>query len=179
MASCSSQVPSHKVSFLGLVSSPRTQIIEELHGSQKKHASEILLRLLMISFLMSLIESMLTYRAKIEEGFGPNNLGILSISDVPEYTLLRPNLLLLSPRLANLPKSVKQELEDPHSRYNFGWSRGKEKLESGKPDTLKGSSYANPVFDVPTTEKSLIERYSSYCGRNIWPHRALRELEMG
>ncbi|XP_031094754.1 uncharacterized protein LOC115999119 isoform X2 [Ipomoea triloba] len=116
--------------------------------------------------------------AKIEEGFGPNSLGILSISDVPEYTLLRRNLLLLSPRLANLPESVKQELEDPHSRYNFGWSHGKEKLESGKPDTLKGSFYANPVFDVPTTEKSLIERYSSYCGRNIWPHSALPELEM-
>ncbi|XP_019176993.1 PREDICTED: uncharacterized protein LOC109172278 isoform X2 [Ipomoea nil] len=90
--------------------------------------------LLMISFLMNLIESMLTYRAKIEEGFGPNSLGILSISDVPEYTLLRRNLLLLSPRLANLPESVKQELEDPHRRYNFGWSHGKEKLESGKPD---------------------------------------------
>ncbi|KAG5012390.1 hypothetical protein JHK86_024651 [Glycine max] len=35
--------------------------------------------------------------------------------------------------LANLPKEVKEDLEDPHSRYNFGWSHGKEKLESGKP----------------------------------------------
>ncbi|KAM7251256.1 hypothetical protein ACFE04_023139 [Oxalis oulophora] len=32
-----------------------------------------------------------------------------------------------------LPESVKKELEDPESRYNFGWSHGKEKLESGKP----------------------------------------------
>ncbi|XP_028074093.1 uncharacterized protein LOC114276510 isoform X10 [Camellia sinensis] len=71
--------------------------------------------------------------AKIEEGFGPNGLGILSISDVPEYSSLRQNLLRLAPRLACLPEDVKKELEDPNSRYNFGWSHGKEKLESGKP----------------------------------------------
>ncbi|VFQ68061.1 unnamed protein product [Cuscuta campestris] len=116
--------------------------------------------------------------AKIEEGFGPNGLGILSVSDVPEYTLLRRNLLLLSHRLANLPESVKQELEDPDSRYNFGWSHGKERLESGKPDTLKGSFYANPVLDVPTTDPSLVKRYPSYCGPNIWPHTSLPEFEI-
>ncbi|CAH9102009.1 unnamed protein product [Cuscuta epithymum] len=116
--------------------------------------------------------------AKIEEGFGQDGLGILSVSDVPEYTLLRQNLLLLSHRLANLPESVKQELEDPDSRYNFGWSHGKEKLESGKPDTMKGSFYANPILDVPTTERSLMERYPSYCRPNIWPHTTLPELEI-
>ncbi|KAF4369005.1 hypothetical protein F8388_013334 [Cannabis sativa] len=35
---------------------------------------------------------------------------------VPGYSTLRQNLLLLSPRLANLPKEVKMELEDPHGR---------------------------------------------------------------
>ncbi|XP_049390615.1 uncharacterized protein LOC125855022 isoform X2 [Solanum stenotomum] len=115
--------------------------------------------------------------AKIEQGFGPNGLGILSISEVPGYSLWRRNLLHLGPRLANLPEDVKRELEDPNSRYNFGWSHGKEKLESGKLDLLKGSFYANPILDVPTTEQSLIERYPSYCGSNIWPHKALPELE--
>ncbi|KAK9269175.1 hypothetical protein L1049_000944 [Liquidambar formosana] len=115
---------------------------------------------------------------KIEEGFGPNSLGILSITDVPGYTSLRQNLLHLSPRLAKLPEEVKKELEDPHSRYNFGWSHGKEKLESGKPDILKGSFYANPILDIPTTEASLIQRYPSYCGTNIWPDNALPELEV-
>lgn len=115
---------------------------------------------------------------KIEEGFGPNGLGILSISDVPGYSLLRQNLLRLSPRLASLPEEVKNKLEDPHSRYNFGWSHGKEKLESGKADLLKGSFYANPILDIPTTEASLIERYPSYCGANIWPDKALPELEV-
>ncbi|PON44427.1 Oxoglutarate/iron-dependent dioxygenase [Trema orientale] len=115
--------------------------------------------------------------SKIEEGFGPSGLGILSVTDVPGYSSLRRNLLRLSPRLANLPEEVKKELEDPHSRYNFGWSHGKEKLESGKLDMLKGSFYANPILDRPTTDASLIERYPSYCGSNIWPHSALPELE--
>ncbi|KAJ6957752.1 fe-S cluster assembly factor HCF101 [Populus alba x Populus x berolinensis] len=117
--------------------------------------------------------------AKIEEGFGPNGLGILSISDVPGFSSLRQNLLHLSPRLANLPQKVKDELEDPHSRYNFGWSHGKEKLESGKPDLLKGSFYANPILDVPTTDMCLKQRYPSYCSSNIWPGNALPELETG
>ncbi|KAL8168117.1 hypothetical protein V2J09_009616 [Rumex salicifolius] len=34
--------------------------------------------------------------------------------------------------LANLPEEEKKKIEDPHSRYNFGWSHGKEKLGSGK-----------------------------------------------
>uniref|UniRef100_A0A803Q018 BED-type domain-containing protein n=1 Tax=Cannabis sativa TaxID=3483 RepID=A0A803Q018_CANSA len=37
-------------------------------------------------------------------------------NQVPEYSTLRQNLLLLSPCLANLPKEVKMELEDPHGR---------------------------------------------------------------
>ncbi|GAV82063.1 2OG-FeII_Oxy domain-containing protein/DIOX_N domain-containing protein [Cephalotus follicularis] len=116
--------------------------------------------------------------ARIEEGFGPHGLGILSISDVPGYPSLRRNLLSLSTRLASLPEEAKKELEDPRSRYNFGWSHGKEKLESGKLDMLKGSYYANPILDLPTSEKQLIERYPSYCGSNIWPRSALPELEV-
>ncbi|KAI3526174.1 hypothetical protein L1887_05417 [Cichorium endivia] len=64
---------------------------------------------------------------KIGEGFGPDGLGILSISNVPGYTSLRQNLLNIAPKLAKLPEKVKKELEDPQS------SHGKEKLESGKP----------------------------------------------
>ncbi|KAH6825406.1 2-oxoglutarate and oxygenase superfamily protein [Perilla frutescens var. hirtella] len=115
---------------------------------------------------------------KIELGFGPNSLGILSVSDVPGYPLLRRNLLRIAPRLASLPEDVKRQLEDPSTRYNIGWSHGKEKLESGKPDMLKGSFYANPIVDVPTNEQSLVKRYPSYCGPNIWPHDVLPELEL-
>ncbi|XP_021666110.2 uncharacterized protein LOC110654430 isoform X2 [Hevea brasiliensis] len=115
---------------------------------------------------------------KIEEGFGPNGLGILSVTDVPGFSSLRQNLLHLSPRLASLPEEKKKELEDHNSRYNFGWSRGKETLESGKPDLFKGSFYANPVLDVPTTDVYLIQRYPHYCGSNIWPVNSLPELEV-
>ncbi|XP_058111573.1 uncharacterized protein LOC131254869 isoform X4 [Magnolia sinica] len=69
---------------------------------------------------------------KIENGFGPDGLGIISISDVPGFPLLRQILLHLSPRLASLPEEAKKELEDPDSRYGFGWSHGKQMLEAGK-----------------------------------------------
>nr|BAK00372.1 predicted protein [Hordeum vulgare subsp. vulgare] len=115
---------------------------------------------------------------KIEEGLGPNGLGIISISDVPDFPALRRTLLRLAPRVANLPEDVKKELEDPDSRYNFGWSHGKEKLESGKLDTFKGSYYANPILDVPTTDDVLVSRYPSYCRPNIWPADHLPELEI-
>ncbi|XP_057985969.1 uncharacterized protein LOC110654430 isoform X7 [Hevea brasiliensis] len=104
----------------------------------------------------------------------------ISYSDlkVPGFSSLRQNLLHLSPRLASLPEEKKKELEDHNSRYNFGWSRGKETLESGKPDLFKGSFYANPVLDVPTTDVYLIQRYPHYCGSNIWPVNSLPELEV-
>ncbi|XP_038695488.1 uncharacterized protein LOC119992769 [Tripterygium wilfordii] len=123
------------------------------------------------------------------------------------FSSLRRDLLHLAPRLASLSEELKKELEDPDSRYNFGWSHGKEKLESGKLDMLKGSFYANPILDVPTTDAHLIQRddwwwvmtnnsnriytyvptdkdiphlhrYPSYCGSNIWPDKALPELEV-
>ncbi|KAJ1264008.1 hypothetical protein BS78_09G230200 [Paspalum vaginatum] len=115
---------------------------------------------------------------KIEEGLGPHGLGIVSIAGVPDFPELRKRLLLLAPRIANLPEDVKKKLEDPDSRYNFGWSHGKEKLESGKLDTFKGSFYANPVLDVPTTDDVLVSRYPSYCRPNIWPSDNLPELEI-
>nr|XP_028953235.1 uncharacterized protein LOC114822620 [Malus domestica] len=52
------------------------------------------------------------------------------------------------------------------------------RLCSGFADTLKGSFYANPILDSPTTDKSLIQRYPSYCGSIIWPNSELPELEV-
>ncbi|CAN6345925.1 unnamed protein product [Urochloa humidicola] len=115
---------------------------------------------------------------KIEEGLGRQGLGIVSIAGVPGYPELRKRLLRLVPRLVNLPDDVKKELEDPDSRYFFGWSHGKEKLEDGRWDTLKGSYFANPVFYVPTTDDVLVTRYPSYCRPNIWPMDHLPEFEI-
>ncbi|XP_038889558.1 uncharacterized protein LOC120079448 isoform X3 [Benincasa hispida] len=96
---------------------------------------------------------------KIEEGFGPKGLGILSVTDVPGFPSLRQDLLRLSSRFGKLPEDAKKELEDPHN-------------------LLKGSFYANPILDTPTTDTSSIQRYPSYCGSNIWPSRELPELEL-
>nr|POE73513.1 hypothetical protein CFP56_33935 [Quercus suber] len=62
---------------------------------------------------------------KIEEGFGPNGLGILSITDVLEFPSLHRNLLRLSP---SLPEEVKKELEDPHSRCRSIYLLDRDKL---------------------------------------------------
>lgn len=114
---------------------------------------------------------------KLETGFGPSGLGIIAISNVPKYPVLRKNLLELSHSLAALPEEAKKDLEDADSRYSFGWSHGKEKLESGQPDKFKGSFYANPIVDVPTSDEGLIKRYLSYCRPNLWPRDTLPELE--
>ncbi|CAL5096173.1 unnamed protein product [Urochloa decumbens] len=114
---------------------------------------------------------------RIEEGLGRQGLGIVSIADVPGYPELRKRLLRLAPRVANLPEEVKTELEDPSSRYNFGWSHGKQKFESGKFDTFKGSYFANPLLNVPTTDDALVTRFPSFCRPNIWPTDDLPELE--
>lgn len=114
---------------------------------------------------------------ELEAGFGPGGLGIVAVSSVPRYTILRQQLLFLAERLAILPEPVRQSLEDPASRYSFGWSHGKETLESGQLDVLKGSFYANPLMDRPTCSEELMQRYPSYCRPNLWPCTDLPELE--
>jgi hypothetical protein len=51
---------------------------------------------------------------------------------------------------------------------SFGWSHGKE-IMNGKPDTLKGSYYANPIVDYPSVPEEQREAHPEYYGRNIWP----------
>ncbi|KAH7447349.1 hypothetical protein KP509_01G102600 [Ceratopteris richardii] len=75
---------------------------------------------------------------ELEAGFGPSGLGIIAVSEVPGYASLRRGLLY------------------PTSRYSFGWSHGKEKLESGSPDFFKGSFYAHPLMDIPIQEGEML-----------------------
>lgn len=51
---------------------------------------------------------------------------------------------------------------------SFGWSHGKE-IMNGKPDTLKGSYYANPVIDYPNVPETEREWFPEYYGKGIWP----------
>lgn len=52
--------------------------------------------------------------------------------------------------------------------FSFGWSHGKE-IMNGKPDTLKGSFYANPIVDQPIVSDALKRKFPYYYGHNIWP----------
>jgi len=114
---------------------------------------------------------------EIEEGFGFAGLGLIVVSDVPDFVTLREKLLPLGSKFARLPDSIKAKMEHPQSHYSFGWSHGKESLRKGVPDTHKGSFYNNPQYDIPTTNEELIKRYPEVCLPNIWPQDELPELE--
>ncbi|CAI5988875.1 unnamed protein product [Closterium sp. NIES-65] len=79
--------------------------------------------------------------------------------------------------LGALPEEAKRRIEDPNSKYSFGWSEGKESVEAGRRDALKASFYANPLTDTPTTDPELIRRFPTYCRPNVWPSQDLPELE--
>ncbi|CAI5734690.1 unnamed protein product [Peronospora farinosa] len=112
----------------------------------------------------------------IEEAFGYEGIGILAVSDVPELSKKRKNLLPLAFAFANLPDDVKAKCELPQAFYSFGWSHGKERLQ-GRPDLAKGSYYNNPeTNNLANGDQELINRFPSFFHPNIWPTE-LPELE--
>jgi isopenicillin N synthase-like dioxygenase len=121
---------------------------------------------LSLSLLLSFYPSDLA--PQIMEAFGPLGLGLLVVSNVPNYIAARKRLLPLSRTFASLPDDVKLKYEHPASHYNFGWSHGKETFNN-KPDYAKGSYYANPLFDRPFNDEQLEKDYPSFAAPNIWP----------
>ncbi|KAF9535743.1 Clavaminate synthase-like protein [Crepidotus variabilis] len=121
-------------------------------------------------------ESVLT---SIEKGFGsdPNCLGIIVVKDLPkEYVHHREKLLKLAYHFGHLDEGIRESYTDPSSKYSFGWSHGKE-IMNGKPDTLKGSYYANPVhLDLKASAEEK-EEFPEYYGENIWPKADERGVE--
>ena len=64
----------------------------------------------------------------------------------------RDRLLPLASAVQALPPEVKQTLESPASRYNFGYSCGRETLEGGLPDTYKaGAASLRSMLRMPTS----------------------------
>lgn len=114
---------------------------------------------------------------QIEQAYGPDGLGILTVAGVPGFVELRQRLLPLAQAFAALPDDVKSQYADPTSTYNFGWSHGVEMLANGQPDRYKGSYYANPLLDVPTTDEALMQQFPAYCRPNIWPSKHLPEYQ--
>lgn len=114
---------------------------------------------------------------QIEEAFGWEGLGILTVKNIPNLVELRSKLLPLAREFSALSDEVKLKYESPESVFSFGWSHGKEKLE-GKPDLSKGSFYANPLYDRPVDDESIIAQYPAFVHPNIWPSDDLPPLEI-
>lgn len=108
---------------------------------------------------------------KIEEAYGFDGLGLLAVKNIPGFVELRQSCLPRAWQLGQLPESTLKKYEHPASYYQFGWSRGKEKLE-GRPDFSKGSFYANPTHDKPSDDPELIAKYPAFYHGNIWPSDA-------
>ncbi|KAF3932847.1 hypothetical protein ABW19_dt0209557 [Dactylella cylindrospora] len=111
--------------------------------------------------------------ASLEEAFGPDSLGILVVSDLPEtFAALRHRLLSYASHLANLPASELASLECEEAKWLVGWSCGKEKLANGRYDTLKGSYYVNCAWYKDENLDGAEGDYPhlpEYTKGNIWP----------
>uniref|UniRef100_A0A6U3SML8 Non-haem dioxygenase N-terminal domain-containing protein n=3 Tax=Ditylum brightwellii TaxID=49249 RepID=A0A6U3SML8_9STRA len=134
---------------------------------------------------------------KIGKAFGEDSsLGILCVSDVPNFVSLRQRLLPLSRQLASLPPEELESVTDEESGYQVGWSHGREKVEGGKFDVGKGSFYANPLTDdllsaiqqrraLHGTEEDVcteeLERVAkenpAFFAPNVWPTQSIPQLE--
>jgi hypothetical protein len=107
---------------------------------------------------------------RIEKAYGKDGLGIVAVTGVPQYQEFRSQLLPLAQKLAALPKEDLAAIEHPASSYSVGWSHGKESF-NGKPDTAKGSYYANPLYDQidlaeisdPAERERLVKTRESPC----------------
>ena len=115
-------------------------------------------------------------RVEIQRAFGVDGLGILTVKNVPGFVEARARLLPLAREFAALDDDIKAKYIHEQSKFSFGWSHGKEKLQ-GKPDTSKGSYYANPQYDRPVDDEAVIAQYPAFIHPNIWPSSDLPELE--
>ncbi|ORX39824.1 Clavaminate synthase-like protein [Kockovaella imperatae] len=107
----------------------------------------------------------------IQQAFGSDEgcLGIILVDDLPEqFTALREKLFRLAQVFATASEDVRESLVRPETSYSFGWSHGKEVM-NGRPDTQKGSYYANPMLDVPNVSDAQRQAHPEYYAGNVWP----------
>ncbi|RSH78132.1 uncharacterized protein EHS24_002588 [Apiotrichum porosum] len=119
----------------------------------------------------TLLDDPASVRAAIEAGLGsgPGALGLVVIGDLPpEFPAARERLFRLGAQFASLPEPEREECARPETSYFFGWSHGKEVM-NGKPDTAKGSFYANPLLDRPAVSDSQRAAHPEYYAGNVWP----------
>ncbi|GKZ00704.1 hypothetical protein MPSEU_001022400 [Mayamaea pseudoterrestris] len=102
----------------------------------------------------------------VGKAFGADGLGILAVTNVPGFDEHRKTLLPLAAKLPSLPDL--DSLVDEKSLYSTGWSHGKECLvihgAASRPDTAKGSFYANPLTNDLVA--SCIQRAAAMTGEH-------------
>lgn len=110
------------------------------------------------------------------EAFGPDSLGILVVSGLPQnFSTLRSRALTNSSRLAALPESKLEDLTKASAKYLVGWSHGKETLRPGVVDTYKGSYYINCAFYKDPSLQGVRDGavkfpgFEEYTAPNVWP----------
>ena len=115
--------------------------------------------------------------SSLHEAFGPESLGILVVSGLPqEFVQLRKQVLQNSSRLAALSSTQLEDLTKAPAKYLVGWSHGKETLRPGVVDTYKGSYYINCAFyKDPSLQgvkdgASKFPGFEEYTAENVWPH---------
>jgi isopenicillin N synthase-like dioxygenase len=117
---------------------------------------------------------------KVGESFGSNLncLGILAVTDIPNFSSQRQALLPLASKLPALPDL--DAVIRSETLFSTGWSHGKECLVPGRPDVAKGSFYGNPRTE--SFLKDLIARdgqaelwnklaiqHPEFYADNVWP----------
>lgn len=109
-------------------------------------------------------------QACLARAFGPGGPGILCIGNLPPwYMSERSSLLKAARAFASLPAERRALYELPSLDYSVGWSCGRERFR-GKIDEMKGSYYANPVFDDPAQGHSEnAVQFKHLLSPNVWP----------
>jgi len=124
-----------------------------------------------------LIDTEKDLSSKIEEGFGPNKLGLIIVNNVPNFSEYRAALLPLAFKLANLPSDKLRKLILPEVAYYIGWGHGKKTFQSTDGKYTKGSFFANPTMDNPQIEAWVDGEHKIIEARTPWPTEDLPELE--
>ena len=107
-------------------------------------------------------------QSKLMQAFGHGSLGIVAIRGVPNFLEARSKFLPMAHALRHLPtKYLEEQLTDPKTLYNAGWSHGREKLGE-KPDLSKASFYFNPLSDMPGSSE-LRGKFPLSYPSNVWP----------
>ena len=72
--------------------------------------------------------------------FGPEGLGLILVENIPDIGAIRENIFQGGFELGRLPKETLSKFENEESKWNVGWSHGREYLSKDTPDTMKGNT---------------------------------------